>query len=74
MSQRCGTRTSLPWLGRTDMDEVTRLIMDFSKEEIAIIDEWRAKYLTSGIEDTRENALRDMVGKIHDDMRDMEED
>jgi hypothetical protein len=53
---------------------VTRLIVDFSEEQMAIIDKWMDNYLSYGVEPTRANAIRDMIGKIYDDMRDMEED
>lgn len=50
---------------------ITRLIIDLSEEQIAIVDEWRANYLTPGLEDTRANAIRDMLLRISDDMREM---
>ena len=55
-------------------EEITRLTLDFSEKWLAIIDKWRESYLTPGLEDTRENAIYDMIGRISDDMRDMEED
>lgn len=52
----------------------TRIILDLSEEQLAIVDKWLEHYLSPDLPETRVSSLHDMLGRISDDMRDMEED
>ncbi len=47
--------------------------LELSAEELAIIARWRERYLSSDMPDTVSGAIHDMLRRIADDMREMDE-
>jgi translation initiation factor IF-3 len=50
-----------------------RLVIDFNATEVRIIDHWRVNYLSPGREHSREEAIKDLLQRVADDMREMEQ-
>ncbi len=51
----------------------TRIVLELSDKELAIVDRWKRDYLTLGQSVSREGAIHDLLKRIADDMTEMDE-